>query len=1304
MAKLKKLSAIIVALVIMLSVASVQAFAATTTQDGLEVSLTTDKEEYSKNDQIVATLSVKNTNDTSVTNVSLENFIPNGYKLADKMQAIKQLETLNSGETATFAVTYVPVVERDKDETKATDNSSENTQINSDGKPLFTGENIGMIVLSAVLLIGSTIFIIVAIKKKKSKQLLSFILCAAVAGAALPTLSLNANAAETDTNAMTIEINKNAKVENEEIVLTAKVIYTINCVEATNLITIDTSNFSKNDSTDYYFLDKKIDVISGTLDESLLDADAFKLTITNVLGDTIVEKNISINKNWNVSGIGFMLGVNTVTVSATKNAKKYVYEIVVYNKSAENVNDNLMIDLSDTDGDKLLNYIEEKIGTDIEDADTDSDGLSDFVEVMMTYTDPLKKDSNDNGISDFDEDSDQDGLTNGQEIKIGSNPGLADSDADLLEDGEEVNKYKTDPNNDDTDGDGGKDGWEIEYGFDPITFDSSFTVTEGNSEVSKVDPVNAVVDVTIDGEQLGTVKVNKVNVTDNPMLSPSIAGYLGKAVELTVDGEIQSATLKMYYDTSLGTLGEEFQPRIYYYNEQTGGLEELTNQIIENGCVEAQLSHFSSYILLNKVELEKVWNTEIKDPILAEEGRETTIDVAFVCDTSGSMRWDSRISTARSAINEFIDALEEKDRGALVDFDDDSKVLSDFTSDKEYLKSLVSQLDAEGYTAIYKGFNDAIGLFSNPDNTYGYKMVIILTDGVDEPETTYDYYYEPLVQQAIDNEIVVYTIGVGNSVDKSILKQIAEKTGGKYYYASTAYDITESFAEIRGESVDLVTDSNDDGIPDYYNDLIKNGELVLTNGSTEFSGIDFNYDENGNLSNDYDGDGLINGKELIIQKDAYGRVTIKMNSDPTLIHSDSDLFTDNEEYGVSDPLRYDYDADAVDGLMDDSGYYAENMTSLYDDSFLFQLDSAFLSTINGLWNTGELYRDIMIDYFSSYEDNSSLEELERVGLVNNLVDNLFDGAEKVKAVVDTAYYIDEFDNNIKNFIDVIRGAKKTTEIKLAIEKEFISIMQKMEIICPGAGTMHIDSFEFSSYTKITIEKHSKLTPLQNDKLKGADIVFNVIDAGIDVVDTITSLNKVMINNKAFENNLDILHEFEENGYRQNIRDQAHKIIALEAEEFGNIYASEVGADFAEGAVNILITIASKNPYVSAIVFARDSIAFVTGIKEDLKQEYEVLAYTSMAYGLKNLIGNCSYRSGDYYYAYDDCDDDLRRYLKHLAQIRICGETKYCEWQKNEGWFGSKDNSKAENATKITKDYAKYYASLLNISLHSDLVK
>lgn len=60
-----------------------------------------------------------------------------------------------------------------------------------------------------------------------------------------------------------------------------------------------------------------------------------------------------------------------------------------------------------------------------ENCDTDSDGLPDMVEILSTKSDPLKADSDSNGVSDGNEDSDCDGYSNSDEYVnpfLGSNP------------------------------------------------------------------------------------------------------------------------------------------------------------------------------------------------------------------------------------------------------------------------------------------------------------------------------------------------------------------------------------------------------------------------------------------------------------------------------------------------------------------------------------------------------------------------------------------------------------------------------------------------------------------------------------------------------------------------------------------------------------------------------------------------------------------------------------------------------------------------------------------------------------------
>jgi len=112
-------------------------------------------------------------------------------------------------------------------------------------------------------------------------------------------------------------------------------------------------------------------------------------------------------------------------------------------------------------------------------ADSDSDGLNDGAEVNQYKTDPLKADSDGDGLNDGDEvkyksdplktDTDGDGLNDGVEVnQYKTDPAKADTDGDGLSDGDEVNKYKTDPVKIDTDGGGVADGAEVKAGTNPL--------------------------------------------------------------------------------------------------------------------------------------------------------------------------------------------------------------------------------------------------------------------------------------------------------------------------------------------------------------------------------------------------------------------------------------------------------------------------------------------------------------------------------------------------------------------------------------------------------------------------------------------------------------------------------------------------------------------------------------------------------------------------------------------------------------------------------------------------------------------
>jgi len=94
----------------------------------------------------------------------------------------------------------------------------------------------------------------------------------------------------------------------------------------------------------------------------------------------------------------------------------------------------LQLPLIDSDGEGLSNVEEIPLGTDALDADTDNDGLSDFDEDRTHGTDPLESDTDADGLNDFDE-----------VVTHGTDPLVADTDADGLSDFDEAVTYGTNP-------------------------------------------------------------------------------------------------------------------------------------------------------------------------------------------------------------------------------------------------------------------------------------------------------------------------------------------------------------------------------------------------------------------------------------------------------------------------------------------------------------------------------------------------------------------------------------------------------------------------------------------------------------------------------------------------------------------------------------------------------------------------------------------------------------------------------------------------------------------------------------------
>lgn len=110
----------------------------------------------------------------------------------------------------------------------------------------------------------------------------------------------------------------------------------------------------------------------------------------------------------------------------------------------------------DSDEDGLWDFEEDIIGTNINNNDTDGDTIIDGLEINQYVMNPLTPDI---GL-----DSDSDGISNILEVETyGSNPLNPDTDGDTISDGDEISVYFTNPNLQDSDNDSLPDNYEILY-------------------------------------------------------------------------------------------------------------------------------------------------------------------------------------------------------------------------------------------------------------------------------------------------------------------------------------------------------------------------------------------------------------------------------------------------------------------------------------------------------------------------------------------------------------------------------------------------------------------------------------------------------------------------------------------------------------------------------------------------------------------------------------------------------------------------------------------------------------------------
>jgi Ca-activated chloride channel family protein len=177
-------------------------------------------------------------------------------------------------------------------------------------------------------------------------------------------------------------------------------------------------------------------------------------------------------------------------------------------------------------------------------------------------------------------------------------------------------------------------------------------------------------------------------------------------------------------------------------------------------------------------------------------------NVLLVLDTSGSMTQENRLLNAKRGLDAFIAQVEPQDNVGLTIFSDKIQPLVPIgpaKDNKAEMRRIVSNLVADGGTAIYDATAAGVDQVAKRADTSRINAVVLLTDGedTDSSRSADDVVRELQAQGDSTKRVRVFTIAysAGATGAAANLERIASASGGKSYLGKTS-DIESVYRSI----------------------------------------------------------------------------------------------------------------------------------------------------------------------------------------------------------------------------------------------------------------------------------------------------------------------------------------------------------------------------------------------------------------------------------------------------------------------------------------------------------------------------
>lgn len=158
----------------------------------------------------------------------------------------------------------------------------------------------------------------------------------------------------------------------------------------------------------------------------------------------------------------------------------------------------------------------------------------------------------------------------------------------------------------------------------------------------------------------------------------------------------------------------------------------------------------------------RIWEDGVEQEVAFFQSVDKPFSVVLMLDTSPSTQF--RLEDIQNAAIDFINQLRPDDRVMVVSFNDQIKVLSDFTTDRSKLNRAIQRAHTDDGTRLY----DAIDMVINQQlsRVQGRKAIVLFTDGVDTTSKRADF--EMNITDAQELDALIYPVQYDTSQDMNV--------------------------------------------------------------------------------------------------------------------------------------------------------------------------------------------------------------------------------------------------------------------------------------------------------------------------------------------------------------------------------------------------------------------------------------------------------------------------------------------------------------------------------------------------------